>query len=1193
METASPALDPQTVRFAVVIPAYRPEQPLLQLIAALSEKAIPAIVVVDDGSGPAYRDLFRAASEFPKVRLVRHAVNLGKGAALKTGFNQALCIFPSLQGVVTADADGQHDPDDIEQVAEALAAEPDHVILGTRTFGGDVPLRSKFGNVVTRTVMRALVGQRVSDTQTGLRGIPTALLPHLLRTEANGYDFELDMLIAVRQHAIRISEVPIRTIYEPGNRSSHFNPLIDSMKIYFVLLRFSSVSLMSAALDTLVFYLAYRRLGNIAASQAIGRILAIAFNYSMVRRAVFFSKLTHASVLPKYLLLAFLSVSASYAGIQLLNTRFHIQPLPAKLLVETLLFFANFAIQRDFIFGKSPAAADQEPERKPWIDTAPGWIPQAVLAVAGLALGAVVVHGLRAGFLGWDGGWSLVGMQRLLHYTWMFWAVSGAIVLAAPRAYAAIVCVLMTVATAAAIGPLALLAVAGFLLSACALGSQLLAARGDSSADSQLTATMLGVAAWIFLMTFLARLPVNYPAVYLVLLAIPVAIDVRGVGRRLAAFLRAVSMPAQTPRWQALSFALLVFIMGMHWLILPLPESSADGLAMHLAIPVNISLHHMLTYQPARVLWSVMPMGADWCYSVVYLLGGEFASRLLDFAMLMLAEALLYRLVRRLVTPAIACLILALFASTSLVQFVTGSMFVENFLAAIILGMVLAIVRFSETGERRFLYAATALGGTSLAIKLGGAAFVAAAIPVVAIELRQQWRRLGPRPTLACGVALVLLLAAALPTYAIAWRLTGDPVYPFLNQRFPSPLVDRAVKFIDYRFHEPLTFHTPFDLTFHSDRYYEGRPGSLGFHYLLLVPLGLLAMVAIRSRPARIAAAMAVISVLIVLTFLPNARYLYPSMLLLLVPLAALFGWLAPGVLRRALVVSAVATVALNAWFLASSNFYHGDFYERSPLSRAARQAYVHKNAPIREIGEYMNRAHPGDPVFLPDSSELAAFNADVYSDGWHQYNVYARVQQTRSPQELLDLFNQWKIHYVVAPKPAADVIIKPQTLRDLLSQDGTLEYQAASLYLMRLDPVPGKPLSSPQPYTVESGWYDDVDPAIVFLGPWIRDKVWPQTSAHTVTYTNLPDAQIQFAFQGRLLNYIYTKAPNRGLADVTIDGVHKATLDLYSPQIEWQRRTTFGNLPAGRHLALITVRPDKNPKSSDRFVDVDALEVE
>src|ERR1039458_8864966 len=156
-KTESP-MQAETVRLAVIVPAYRPEESLLQLIGALSEKSIPAIVLVDDGSGPDYRETFRRAEEFPKVRLVRHAINLGKGAALKTGINYALCAFPGLQGVVTADADGQHHPDDIEQVADRLAAEPDRVVLGTRTFSGGVPLRSRVGNVVTRTVMRALVG---------------------------------------------------------------------------------------------------------------------------------------------------------------------------------------------------------------------------------------------------------------------------------------------------------------------------------------------------------------------------------------------------------------------------------------------------------------------------------------------------------------------------------------------------------------------------------------------------------------------------------------------------------------------------------------------------------------------------------------------------------------------------------------------------------------------------------------------------------------------------------------------------------------------------------------------------------------------------------------------------------------------------------------------------------------------------
>jgi hypothetical protein len=89
-----------------------------------------------------------------------------------------------------------------------------------------------------------------------------------------------------------------------------------------------------------------------------------------------------------------------------------------------------------------------------------------------------------------------------------------------------------------------------------------------------------------------------------------------------------------------------------------------------------------------------------------------------------------------------------------------------------------------------------------------------------------------------------------------------------------------------------------------------------------------------------------------------------------------------------------------------------------------------------------------------------------------------------------------------------------------------------------------------------------------------------------------VPGSEIRFAFQGDMLTYTYTKAPNRGRADVSIDGARKATLDLYSAITQWQSSTVFRNLGRGRHLAVITVLPDKNPKSSGRWIDVDAFEV-
>ena len=162
------------IAYAVIVPAYRPGAEMLELVRELVARAVPAIVLADDGSGPAYADRFAQAAALPGVHLVRHAANQGKGAALKSGIRYALTAFPGLTGVVTADADGQHDAADIVRVADILIAQPDALVLGARTFSGEVPWRSRFGNLLTRIVLRAAIGSKLTDTQTGLRGIPAA-----------------------------------------------------------------------------------------------------------------------------------------------------------------------------------------------------------------------------------------------------------------------------------------------------------------------------------------------------------------------------------------------------------------------------------------------------------------------------------------------------------------------------------------------------------------------------------------------------------------------------------------------------------------------------------------------------------------------------------------------------------------------------------------------------------------------------------------------------------------------------------------------------------------------------------------------------------------------------------------------------------------------------------------------------------
>jgi glycosyltransferase involved in cell wall biosynthesis len=343
-------------RPVVLIPAYKPARTLPLIVGELVPY-VPAVLVVDDGSGPEYRDVFAALAAMKNVHVMRHVVNLGKGAALKTGLNRAACDFPECVGVVTADADGQHAVKDILRIVDALVAGPHAVVLGARRLEGKVPFRSRVGNVVTRQVLRALTGQKIYDTQTGLRGIPMSFISTLVRLGPNGYDFELEMLLACRRSLLPVAEIPIDTIYLDGNRSSHFNPLLDSMRIYFLLIRFATVSLSTAVLDNLVFLAVFYFLGYILASQVAGRLVAGLYNYRMNQMNVFHSRASHSRALPKYWGTVAVFGAFSYGLINVLHS-LGVPVLAAKVCAETVLFLFGFVIQRDFVF-----AADAPAER--------------------------------------------------------------------------------------------------------------------------------------------------------------------------------------------------------------------------------------------------------------------------------------------------------------------------------------------------------------------------------------------------------------------------------------------------------------------------------------------------------------------------------------------------------------------------------------------------------------------------------------------------------------------------------------------------------------------------------------------------------------------------------------------------------------------------------------------------------------
>ncbi len=343
-------MNPSVNAFAILIPAYNPTQTLCSLVEDLTARG-HHVVVVDDGSERQYASLFNQLESRPQVVILRHAVNLGKGAALKTGLNYIAVHYTSAKGVVCADADGQHLTEDILKVGRRIPDDSGALVLGVRSLSSDAPLRSRVGNALTRRIFNFLMGLRLADTQTGLRGISRCLICDYLDLRANRYEYELEQLVRAKQNGHRILQVPISSIYIDENAGSHFNPLLDSMRIYFVLFRYMLSSMFAAGLDYLIFMVTVSMTGNILASQYIARALAGGFNYAVNRERVFFSSAPVFSSLPKYVLLAatlaycayLLIIFFKYAGIPV---------VVAKPMAESLLFVVSFGMQRSFVFAR-------------------------------------------------------------------------------------------------------------------------------------------------------------------------------------------------------------------------------------------------------------------------------------------------------------------------------------------------------------------------------------------------------------------------------------------------------------------------------------------------------------------------------------------------------------------------------------------------------------------------------------------------------------------------------------------------------------------------------------------------------------------------------------------------------------------------------------------------------------------------
>ncbi len=337
----------------VIIPSLDPDEKLSKVVEGVRAQGFSDIVIVDDGSKDENKKFFPQSED---ITLLVHEVNLGKGAALKTAINYVINNRQHSQGVVTCDGDGQHLAEDIMKVCQTML-ESGKFVLGVRDFSlSNVPFKSRLGNRLSSLALAVCCGSYISDTQTGLRAIPSAYLENMAQVEGARFEYETNVLLGMKSMGVQYCEDKIRTVYIDENKGTHFHPIKDTVKIFSLIIKYLFSSIAAFLTDIILFYLLNSVIScGVLVSTVVARIFSSAVNFFLNKNLVFKSKGSLFKPLLKYYGLAVLVMLVSAFSVKGISALLNLAGdswivTLIKVAVDFVLFIVNFKIQKEWIF---------------------------------------------------------------------------------------------------------------------------------------------------------------------------------------------------------------------------------------------------------------------------------------------------------------------------------------------------------------------------------------------------------------------------------------------------------------------------------------------------------------------------------------------------------------------------------------------------------------------------------------------------------------------------------------------------------------------------------------------------------------------------------------------------------------------------------------------------------------------------
>lgn len=588
------------------------------------------------------------------------------------------------------------------------------------------------------------------------------------------------------------------------------------------------------------------------------------------------------------------------------------------------------------------------------------------------------------------------------------------------RAYRIIAWGSVVAVAVALMSPGAVAVVGLLLLNASVSGRGLLRAMGADEQGPAVT-ILIGLTAWIGAITATAALKIHFAPVYAIALLAPLVIWRRHAVSVLSDAAGFLQRQSTRPDAVELSWtALLVTVTVMHLFIVAKPDAGYDANTMHLQVPLMMASAHRFTFDVGRYAWAVMPLGADWAFTAAYFLGGEYAARLVNFCFGALAAAILYALIRREAPRSIGLASIALLASTPLAFLETGSLFAENLWLAYLMATLLVALQRARRPTPAAICVLGLLAAGALQCKVIGMLWLA---PLFAGLLLLWWGRLPGGWNRRHFATIALAVTFGGWPYANAWLRTGNPVFPYLNAWFRSPAFDTSQDFFNDIYVTPLRPWTLHEMIMQSHSFIEGLDGAAGFHWLLLIPIIIVAL--LRWTRWRVPAALVCLGTFFFVTVYSQQsylRYLLPAFALM----AVLGGWsLATLPARRLTSVAllAIGTLvgALQIRLIYTGNWINAVLCSRCGFDAGAREHYLATFMPDRLIGETLNHLLPPDArvgFLMPNAPSPAGYLGYSRAANWHDVAAFKPIATADSEYAVMDVVQRFRLTHVVCRDP-------------------------------------------------------------------------------------------------------------------------------------------------------------------------------